>query len=132
VTDLIILLLQDAYLLNKPIEHYKEMMVIFGNGQAIGKWAMGSNEALGAPSNCAESSLKTEATEILNSGKTDTCDTTKAEIIVGSKRKRSLLGENMRLSSVACLRQSRRWPLLLGPPRLRTATLISMAKSCSS
>jgi hypothetical protein len=83
----------DAYLLNKPIQHYKEMMVIFGNGQATGKWAMGSNEALGAPSNYAESSLKTEATEILNSGKTETCDTTKAEVAIGSKRKRSMLGE---------------------------------------
>jgi hypothetical protein len=94
---LIILLLQDhpndAYMLNKPIEQYKEIMVIFGNGQATGKWAMGSNEALGTPSDCAESSLKIEATEILNSGKTDTCDTTKAEIAVGRKRKRSLLGE---------------------------------------
>jgi len=83
----------DAYLLNKPIEHYKEMMVIFGNGQTTGKWAMGSNEALGTPSDCAESSLKTEATELINSGKTDTCDTNKAEIAVGSKRKRSMLGE---------------------------------------
>ena len=27
----------DAPLLNKPIQHYKQMMVIFANGQATGK-----------------------------------------------------------------------------------------------
>jgi len=58
-----------------------------------GKFAMGSNEALGTPSDCAESSLKTEATEILNSGKIDTVDATKTEGVVGNKRKRSLLAE---------------------------------------
>jgi hypothetical protein len=83
----------DAPLLNKPIHHYKEMMVIYGDGQATGKWAMGSNEALGSPSDGAESSMKTEAIEISYSGKTDTCDTTKADVQVGSKRKRSMLGE---------------------------------------
>lgn len=83
----------DAPLLNKPIQHYKEMMVIYGNGQATGKWAMGSNEALGSPSDCVESSLKAEATEILNTGKTQTVDTTKPEGASGNKRKRSLLAE---------------------------------------
>jgi hypothetical protein len=33
---------------------------------------MGSNEKLGTPSDCAQSSFKTKATEILKSGKTDT------------------------------------------------------------
>ena len=66
------------------------MMVIFGNGQATGKWAMGSNEPLGTPSDCAESSLKTE---ILNSGKTVTPKDTKSEGGVGNKRKRSMLAE---------------------------------------
>lgn len=36
------------------------MMVIFGNGMATGKFAMGSNEALGSPSDFAESIMKTE------------------------------------------------------------------------
>jgi hypothetical protein len=54
---------------------------------------MGSNEPLGIPSDCAESSLKTEATEILHSGKTDTVDATKSEGAVGNKRKRSMLAE---------------------------------------
>jgi hypothetical protein len=69
------------------------MMVIFGNGQATRKFAMGSSDALGTPSDCAESSLKTEATEILNSGKTDIVDATKTEGGAGNKRKRSMLGE---------------------------------------
>ena len=80
----------DAPLLNKPIQHYKQMMVIFANGQATGKWAMGSNEPLGTPSDCTESSLKTE---ILNSGKTVTPEDTKSEGGVGNKRKRSMLAE---------------------------------------
>ena len=35
-------------------------MTIFGNGLATGKYAMGSNEALGSPSDSADSSVKTE------------------------------------------------------------------------
>jgi hypothetical protein len=35
--------------LNRPIENYKEMEVIFGNGLATGKFAMGSNEPLSNP-----------------------------------------------------------------------------------
>ena len=46
--------------MNKHIENYKEMITIFGNGLATGKYAMGSNEALGSPSNFADSSVKTE------------------------------------------------------------------------
>jgi hypothetical protein len=46
--------------LNKHIENYKEMQTIFGNGLATGKYAMGSNEALGSPSDFANSSIKTE------------------------------------------------------------------------
>ncbi|WVZ96112.1 hypothetical protein U9M48_041791, partial [Paspalum notatum var. saurae] len=49
---------KDAEYLNKPIENYQQMQMIFGNGLATGKWAMGSNEALGSPSDFAESSLK--------------------------------------------------------------------------
>ena len=35
-------------------------MTIFGNGLATDKYAMGSNEALGSPSDFADSSVKTE------------------------------------------------------------------------
>ncbi|PUZ46328.1 hypothetical protein GQ55_7G060100 [Panicum hallii var. hallii] len=49
---------KDADLLNKPIENYQYMEVIFGTGCATGKFAMGSSEALGSPSDFAESSLK--------------------------------------------------------------------------
>jgi len=35
-------------------------MTIFGNDLATDKYAMGSNEALGSPSNFADSSVKTE------------------------------------------------------------------------
>jgi hypothetical protein len=84
---------KDVEFLNKPIQHYKEMMIIFGNGQATGKYAMGSNEKLGTPSNCAESELKPDPTEILKGGKTDTVEASKSESVVGNKRKRSMLSE---------------------------------------
>ena len=51
---------KDAELLNKPIENYKQMQIIFGNGQATGKFAMGSSEPLGSPSEFAETSLKAD------------------------------------------------------------------------
>ncbi|KAK3158115.1 hypothetical protein QOZ80_2AG0133090 [Eleusine coracana subsp. coracana] len=51
---------KDVELLNKPIENYKEMELIFGNGLATGKFAMGSSEPLGSPSDFAKSSLKTD------------------------------------------------------------------------
>ncbi|XP_012704411.1 uncharacterized protein LOC101757975 [Setaria italica] len=53
--------LKDANLLNKPIENYQQMQIIFGNGLATGKFAMGSGEALGSPSDFAESSVKVES-----------------------------------------------------------------------
>jgi hypothetical protein len=85
---------KDAEFLNKPIQHYREMMIIFGNGQATDKFAMGSNEKLGTPSDYAESSLKPEPTEILKSGKTDTMEASKSDAVVGNKRKRSMLSED--------------------------------------
>ncbi|CAN6321965.1 unnamed protein product [Urochloa humidicola] len=51
---------KDAEFLNKPIDNYKEMMTIFGTGLATDKYAMGSNEALGSPSDSVTSSLKAE------------------------------------------------------------------------
>ncbi|KAL6614925.1 hypothetical protein ACP70R_037195 [Stipagrostis hirtigluma subsp. patula] len=51
---------KDAEFLNKPIENYQKMMVIFGSGMATGKFAMASNEPLGTPSDFADSSLKVE------------------------------------------------------------------------
>jgi hypothetical protein len=51
---------KDAEFLNKHIDNYKEMETIFGNGLATGKYAMGSNEALGNPSDFVDSDLKTE------------------------------------------------------------------------
>nr|XP_034594480.1 uncharacterized protein LOC117856159 [Setaria viridis] len=46
---------KDADLLNKPIENYQQMQIIFGNGLATGKFAMGSSEPLGSPSDFADS-----------------------------------------------------------------------------
>ncbi|KAL6598235.1 hypothetical protein ACP70R_046400 [Stipagrostis hirtigluma subsp. patula] len=37
----------NAEYLNKPLEHFGEMLTIFGNNMATGKYAKGSNEALG-------------------------------------------------------------------------------------
>ncbi|KAL6842420.1 hypothetical protein ACP4OV_027847 [Aristida adscensionis] len=52
---------KDDEYLNRPIENYKEMLTIFGNGLATGKYAMGSNEPLGTPiSECANSFIKSE------------------------------------------------------------------------
>ncbi|WVZ51101.1 hypothetical protein U9M48_002279, partial [Paspalum notatum var. saurae] len=51
---------KDAELLNRPIENYKQMMMIFGTGLATGKYAMGSNETLGTPSDFDGSFIKSE------------------------------------------------------------------------
>jgi hypothetical protein len=51
---------KDADFLNKQIENYKEMSLIFRNGLATRKYAMGSSEALSSPSDFVESSLKTK------------------------------------------------------------------------
>uniref|UniRef100_J3MEF7 Myb/SANT-like domain-containing protein n=1 Tax=Oryza brachyantha TaxID=4533 RepID=J3MEF7_ORYBR len=48
---------KDAEFLNVPLENYTQMATIFSNGQATGKYAMGSNEALGKPADMAESDL---------------------------------------------------------------------------
>jgi hypothetical protein len=53
----------DVEYLNNPIENYHRMMVIFRNGMATDKYAMGSNEHLGTTSDFAESSLKSEPTD---------------------------------------------------------------------
>ncbi|XP_034580941.1 uncharacterized protein [Setaria viridis] len=84
---------KDAEYLNKPIHHYQEMMVIFGNGQATGKYAMGSNEALSSPSDFAESPMKHELLEELKSGKTEAAYVSKSEPPFGRKRKRSMLSD---------------------------------------
>nr|XP_034584473.1 uncharacterized protein LOC117847373 [Setaria viridis] len=39
----------DAKFLNTPIENYVQMEAIFGSSQATGRFAMGSNEPLGVP-----------------------------------------------------------------------------------
>ncbi|XP_040377495.1 uncharacterized protein LOC121053785 [Oryza brachyantha] len=48
---------KDAEFLNVPLENYTQMTAIFSNGQATGKYAMGSNEALGKLADMAESDL---------------------------------------------------------------------------
>lgn len=40
-----------------PLENYTQMQIIFGNGQATGRFSMGSNEALGNPPDMADSAL---------------------------------------------------------------------------
>ncbi|XP_022685499.1 uncharacterized protein LOC111258473 [Setaria italica] len=85
---------KDAEYLNKPIVYYQEMMVNFGNGQATGKYAMGSNEALGSPSDFAYSPMKHDLPEELRSGKPEAAYVSKSEPPVGSKRKRSMLSDD--------------------------------------
>ncbi|XP_062208724.1 uncharacterized protein LOC133910230 [Phragmites australis] len=48
----------DAEYLNKPLENYDQMAAIFCTGQATGRYAMGSNEPLGAPSDVIDSDEK--------------------------------------------------------------------------
>ncbi|KAK3138717.1 hypothetical protein QOZ80_5AG0372530 [Eleusine coracana subsp. coracana] len=81
---------KDAEFLNKPIENYQQMEIIFANGLATEKFTMGSSEALGSPSDFAESSLKSE------DAKVPTEPSTKAQDVagVGSKRKRSMLSDD--------------------------------------
>uniref|UniRef100_A0A0D9ZX44 Myb/SANT-like domain-containing protein n=1 Tax=Oryza glumipatula TaxID=40148 RepID=A0A0D9ZX44_9ORYZ len=43
--------------LNVPLENYTLISIIFGETQATGRFAMGSNEALDAPTNMASSGL---------------------------------------------------------------------------
>ncbi|KAL6846440.1 hypothetical protein ACP4OV_023888 [Aristida adscensionis] len=49
---------KDAEFLNTPIENYLQMQIIFGSGQATGRFAMGSNEPLGTPSEMTDGDLK--------------------------------------------------------------------------
>jgi hypothetical protein len=85
------------------------MLIIFGNGMTIEKYAMGSNEALITPSDWAESSLKTDTTNVTNLSKGAEEFRKMAanapmggDVAIGSKRKRSMLSEEgtLVLSSV--------------------------------
>ncbi|CAN6214249.1 unnamed protein product [Urochloa humidicola] len=91
---------KDADFLNKPIENYQQMEIIFGNGLATGKFAMGSGEALGNPSDFAESTLKVEpdATKVDDASKllreaTKTQDASVSGTEFANKRRRSMLCE---------------------------------------
>ena len=91
--------LKDVELLNNPIENYQQMEVIFGNGFATGKYAMGSSEPLGSPSDFAESSLKIEElTKVFGEEpKKDDSSGGGGSAAGGGdkKRKRSCLGEHV-------------------------------------
>lgn len=78
-------------------------MTIFGTGLATGKYAMGSNEALGSPCEGATSSIKTDSLDEDKSGKSvddgakmwgeATKDMKEGSSGVGNKRKRSVLSD---------------------------------------
>ncbi|KAJ1279047.1 hypothetical protein BS78_04G125300 [Paspalum vaginatum] len=81
---------KDAEYLNKPIENYQQMEVIFGNG----KYAMGSNEALGIPSDFAESSKKTDFNDdVKEMFSPDDVGPKNESGCAGTKRKKSMLSE---------------------------------------
>uniref|UniRef100_A0A0D3HS06 Myb/SANT-like domain-containing protein n=1 Tax=Oryza barthii TaxID=65489 RepID=A0A0D3HS06_9ORYZ len=48
---------KDVEFLNVPLENYTPMAIIFGGTQATGRFAMGSNEALGGPADMADGGL---------------------------------------------------------------------------
>jgi hypothetical protein len=86
--------------LNKPIENYQQMEVIFGNGCATGRFAMGSSQPLGSPSDWAESSQKIDEPpkEYEEAAKQDASATSNKHqeaggSAVGSKRKRAMLSD---------------------------------------
>ncbi|XP_034594735.1 uncharacterized protein [Setaria viridis] len=81
---------KDAELLNKPIENYQQMEVIFGNGLATGKYAMGSSEPLGSPSDFADSENDHIKLDDM-AGKGQPAGPLGSE--GGNKRKRSMLSE---------------------------------------
>jgi len=65
------------------------MEVIFGNGFATGKYAMSSSEALGSPSNFAESKLKPEGLNLEpNVGKGDGEEPAKKDGAGGDKKRK--------------------------------------------
>uniref|UniRef100_A0A0E0L127 Uncharacterized protein n=1 Tax=Oryza punctata TaxID=4537 RepID=A0A0E0L127_ORYPU len=85
---------KDAEFLNKHIENFREMQTIFGNGLATGKYAMGSNEALGSPSDFADSSVKTEPYDDEKAAKSmDIAAKIFGEAGPTHKRKRAMLTE---------------------------------------
>ena len=69
------------------------MAIIFANVQATGKWAMGSTEPLGTPSDFAESTMKIEVSEDMKSVKTaeDGATAKASDGAGGYKRPRSLM-----------------------------------------
>ncbi|CAN6371763.1 unnamed protein product [Urochloa humidicola] len=66
---------KDAEYLNVPIKNYNEMQMIFGSGVATGRYAMGSNEALGQPyveGDAPTPALPTETTQADATGSKNT------------------------------------------------------------
>lgn len=61
---------KDAEFLNVPIENYVQMQIIFGAGQATGKYAMASNEPLGTISDITEGAGASEEPCLVGTGAT--------------------------------------------------------------
>ncbi|KAK3166082.1 hypothetical protein QOZ80_1AG0041210 [Eleusine coracana subsp. coracana] len=81
------------------LQNYQQMQVIFANGLATGKFAMGSSKPLGSPSDFIESSLKTEDVKVMNGepSKQDVAGGSGSG--VGSKRKRCINDEDLNVMS---------------------------------
>ncbi|KAK3123750.1 hypothetical protein QOZ80_8AG0635440 [Eleusine coracana subsp. coracana] len=81
------------------LQNYQQMQVIFANGLATSKFAMGSSEPLGSPSDFAESSLKTEDVKVMNRepSKQDVAGGSGSGM--GSKRKRCINDEDLNVMS---------------------------------
>jgi hypothetical protein len=90
--------------LNKPIENYQHMMVIFKNSMTTDKYSMDNNEGLGSPSDVVESSIKAKKCD---DGKSNKIVEEVAKLfaegprgsdgVVRSERKRSMLFEDDKL-----------------------------------
>ncbi|KAK3158878.1 hypothetical protein QOZ80_2AG0142800 [Eleusine coracana subsp. coracana] len=85
---------KDEEYLNKPIEHYLAMQIIFGGGVATDRFAMGSNEPLGQPPSHDESVESPPAKPVDSTHCTKSTGNTGApEAVVLGKRKRVALTE---------------------------------------
>lgn len=80
---------KDAEFLNTHLVNYREMQAIFASGVATGRFAMGSNEALGQPAAQETIDLDADAPPVVPVGKEDSPDVDKSR-----KRKRGISDED--------------------------------------
>ncbi|CAN6311406.1 unnamed protein product [Urochloa humidicola] len=84
---------KDAEFLNVPLVNYPQMQAIFASGVVTGSFAMGSNEALGEPTDADTMQVDDDATAATVDGHTETTDKARTEGSTLGKRK-SMVSED--------------------------------------